>query len=491
LKKVTVVKQGDRPRVGLVGFLHETNTFAQTRATYDSFVMADAWPGLLVGAEIMSQTKGKNLPIAGFVKASLSSWELVPLLWCSCAPCGPVTTKAYEKIVHDILLLIEQQGPFDALYLDLHGAMVAEHVDDGEGELLSRIRQHVGMAMPIVCNLDFHANISDQMTELSSAITIYRTYPHVDMAETGARTATILASLLEGQMSASVMAKHDMPIAMTDQYTEEGLLSGIMDWIKQQDTAAAHVEFAPGFPLADVSFCGPTIVAYAESEQKAQGLLEAALDHIRPYYAQPTQKLYCVEEAYNEYMRLNVSKPVIWADVQDNPGCGGEGNTIGILQFLHSNEAKDVLLGIMCVPETAVQAHAAGVGAELYADLGDEGGLYGPALHVRVVVEALSNGRFVGSGAFYKGCAFELGPMACLRLGDIRVLVSSRPQQAADKAMFNHMGIEPEQVKLLVLKSAVHFRAAFSEMADSMWLIKSPGVAPSDPADLKYSRAFQ
>src|SRR5215468_6730814 len=172
-------------RIAVGGFQHETNTFAPQQATWEEFVRADAWPPLLRGPEMIAGVEGFNIPMAGAVKrlAELGH-EVVPLAWAAAAPASYVTEDAYEKMWALFDEDIRKLGPFDAIYLDLHGAMVAENTEDGEGELLKRIRKIVGGAMPIVASLD-------------SALVGYRTYPHIDMAVTGKRAAELLDRLLK------------------------------------------------------------------------------------------------------------------------------------------------------------------------------------------------------------------------------------------------------------------------------------------------------
>ena len=187
-------------RIAIAGFLHETNTFVQRHTGMDAFLTADAWPGLVQGNALLNEVAGANIAIAGFIKEAVAhSHVLLPLLWTSANPSGPVTQHAYEKIWAMLAHELEQAMPVDALFLDLHGAMVAEHVDDGEGELLERIRDIIGADVPIVAALDFHANISPRMVALSDALTVYRTYPHVDMSDTGRRAAVVLQRILAGE----------------------------------------------------------------------------------------------------------------------------------------------------------------------------------------------------------------------------------------------------------------------------------------------------
>ena len=185
-------------RVAIGGFMHETNTFAPSNATYQMFERADSWPALVEGAAMAEATAGVNIAIAGFVEAADTlGFELAPLLWCNAGPSAYVTDDAFERISTRIADLARQAGPIDAIYLDLHGAMVTESFEDGEGELLARVRAAIGPDIPLIASLDLHANVTDAMVRHADALVGFRTYPHIDMAETGTRTARLLKRILE------------------------------------------------------------------------------------------------------------------------------------------------------------------------------------------------------------------------------------------------------------------------------------------------------
>ena len=178
------------PKVAVGGFQHETNTFAPVKATFEAFEKADGWPGLSRGESLFNAVDGINIPAAGFIEVAKSAgWDLYPTLWTSASPSAQVTVEAFERISGMILQDIESAMPLDAVYLDLHGAMVAEHHDDGEGELLRRVRSVIGPDVPLIVSLDLHANVTPLMAELADRLVIYRTYPRIDMADTGTRAA--------------------------------------------------------------------------------------------------------------------------------------------------------------------------------------------------------------------------------------------------------------------------------------------------------------
>src|SRR3954451_22018363 len=171
-------------RIAVGGFLHETNTFAPTKATYDGFLHGGGGSPVGRGPKLLEKMRNINVGIAGFIPAAEAmGWELVPTIWCAASPSAHVTKDAYERVANKIVDGIGAAGAIDAVYLDLHGAMVAEHIDDGEGEIIARVRKLIGPALPLVVSLDLHANVTPRMVERSDALIAYRTYPHIDMAD--------------------------------------------------------------------------------------------------------------------------------------------------------------------------------------------------------------------------------------------------------------------------------------------------------------------
>src|SRR6266702_7767712 len=185
-------------RIAVGGFLHETNTFAPTKATFADFQHGGGWPAMTQGDDVLRVMRRINVGLAGFVDiAEANGWELIPTIACGACPSAHVTSDAYERIVKVMVEGIAAAGRLDAVYLDLHGAMVTDHLDDGEGEILARVRKVIGKDLPLVVSLDLHANVTPQMVEQADALIAYRTYPHGDMADTGRASAKHLALLLK------------------------------------------------------------------------------------------------------------------------------------------------------------------------------------------------------------------------------------------------------------------------------------------------------
>jgi microcystin degradation protein MlrC len=479
-------------RIAIGGVQHETNTFASSRATFEEFVHADAWPGLSRGAALIDSVRGINLPIAGFVERALhDGHELKPLLWCSAQPSGPVTRDAFERIAFILLEDLAAVLPVDAVYLDLHGAMVAEHCDDADGELLRRVRDLVGEKTTVVASLDLHANVSQTMLEQASALIAYRTYPHVDMAQTGARAASLIPRIAKTPPLKRALEHARFLMPLTSQCTLIEPCRSLMARAAELERGPIlSLHFTPGFPLADVAECGPCVFGYGTDDSIRAAVAELAEDVARSEAAAATH-FWGIEDAVRralEVARVGLG-PVILVDTQDNPGAGGNGDGTSIIKALISARAEDVVAGLICDPDCARQAHAAGIGARLRVSLGGKSGFPGETpIEAEFRVESLGDGRFTGTGPFYLGTRMDLGPMACLAIDGVRIVVASRKQQAADQAMFRHVGIEPAQQRILVLKSSVHFRADFGDLASEILIVEAPGPSPADPSRLPFRK---
>jgi microcystin degradation protein MlrC len=248
---------------------------------------------------------------------------------------------------------------------------------------------------------------------------------------------------------------------------------------------------APGFPAADVPECGPSVFGYGRDadalESAARVLYGTALER-EPEFA---LDLIGLDEVVRLARDADIPRghPLILADTQDNPGAGGNADTMSLLQGLIAANVEGVLAGVIWDADSAARAHEAGVGANIELALGAHSGFAGETpLVARFAVERLGDGRFLGTGPFYRGGRFELGPMALLRAGSTRIVVSSRKQQAADAAMFRHVGAEPGDARVLVLKSSVHFRADFGDMASRIVIVEAPGPNVADPSRLPFTR---
>eukprot|EP00887_Chlorella_sp_A99_P003817 scaffold32.g3817.t1 len=480
-------------RIGIGGFQHETNTFAPSKATWEDFAeKGGGWPKLATGPTILTAVAGANIPVTGFIEA-MREHTLIPTTWAAASPSGPVTQDAFERISALILDGLRQALPLDAVYLDLHGAMVTAHMDDGDGELLRRVRDVVGPDVPIVASLDLHANVTQAMVAHADGLICFRTYPHVDMAATGRRVAAFLARRLGG-MPRPCVALRSLPFLIpicwqsTDMEPARGL------YTRLEEIEARHaisLSFAPGFPAADFPECAPTVWAYGTTQQQADAVADEMASAVVKVESNFGGKIYSPDEAVRTAMRMTIgaTKPVVIADAQDNPGAGGSSDTTGILRALLRNGAQNTAIGLIVDADAALAAHRAGAGSRLRIALGGHSGIAADApLTAEFIVEKISDGRFDTHGPFYRGCHMDLGPSACLRFNDVRIVVASNKVQLADQAMFRFAGIEPTQAAILVVKSAVHFRADFAPIAHDILVCAAPGSMLMDTAKQPWTR---
>ncbi|MBX9944779.1 MAG: M81 family metallopeptidase [Reyranella sp.] len=487
-------------RIAVGGFQHETNTFAPQQATWEEFVRADAWPPLLRGPEMIAGVEGFNIPIAGAVKrlAELGH-EIVPLAWAAAAPASYVTADAYEKMWALFDEDLRKHGPFDAVYLDLHGAMVAENTEDGEGELMARIRGIVGHELPIVASLDYHANLTPEMAKLATALVGYRTYPHIDMAVTGRRAVELLDKLLKEKRPVyKAYRQLDFLIPLVWQCTFIEPAKAIFDLVgeleageKSHNQGIVSVTHTPGFPPADIAQCGPALVVYGHDKEAVEAAADKLAATVKAQEKAFNGELLDPDAAALRAIELSktAKKPIVLADVQDNPGAGGTSDTVGLLAALMRHKAKGAVIGMIVDEAAAKAAVETGEGKIMRRGIGAVVGYAGETPVVadwRVV--KLSDGIFTGTGPFYGGAKFQIGPMALVtdEASGVSAVLACKRIQAADQEMFRTVGVEPAKVPILALKSTVHFRADFQPIAETILVVQSPGAHITDPVDMPY-----
>jgi microcystin degradation protein MlrC len=485
-----------RPRIAIAGFQHETNTFAPLPTRFEDFARGGAWPGLTTGGQVIEVFAGLNIPLGGFIGAA-EGFELVPVLWAGAEPGSYVEQAGFDRIAGMICDGVAAAGAIDGVYLDLHGAMVTEDFEDGEGELLRRVREVVGPYLPVAVSLDLHGNMTPEFAARASSVAIYRTYPHVDMAETGARAAALLREeLTRGEPFAKAFRQAGFIPPITDQSTRRepgarlyGLLPGLAG------AGVSSVDFAFGFPPADIWHCGPSVFAHGADQGSVDRAAAAMLAAVHAAEGEFGNPLVPAGEAVRRAMALSAgaTRPVVICDPQDNPGAGAVGDSTGLLAALLDEGAAAACIGMIWDPDSAAQAHAAGDGATIEAGIGGRfPELGGPPVRVRAEVECLSDGHFTFTGSMYGGATANLGPMACLRVregqGDLRIVVGSARAQNADQEIFRAVGIEPGAQKIVVVKSAVHFLADYEPIAVEVIFADAPGANPCALDRIPYRR---
>lgn len=480
-------------RIAIGGFLHETNTFNPVKTTYYEFEQADCWPAITHGEQIFDTFQKQNIALCGYIhEARKHKVELVPLLWCSALPGGVVKQDAFKGICESLCYKLQQSLPVDAVFLDLHGAMVTEELEDAEGHLLQEVRKVVGDKVPIVVSLDYHANVTRAMFHHASLLTSYRQYPHTDIFETGQRAYQLTAQLIAFPHRYHFKAIKHFPrlIPLPWQSTKLEPAASIEAYIKNKEAEeGVSLSFCPGFPLADVSEVGLCFWGYGANEEHITDLIAEGSLMLTEKIPEFFGEIHSIEDAIHHYHK-NASKRkcIIWADAQDNPGAGSDCASIAIAHaIIHDNMITTALMGVVYDPKAAKAALEKGPSQLITLAIGKNVTEHDPApLRETFEIKAIHQTPVVGTGNYYKDCEMEVGPTIWLHCKGLDLVISSKPVQAADQAIFTNLGIKLEDYKLIVLKSAVHFRAAFEEIADEILVVESPGISYLDFHKLHY-----
>jgi microcystin degradation protein MlrC len=479
--------------IAVGGFHHETNCFVPARTDFEYFAAHRDRPPLVRGPDVIQWLSNTSFALSGFLSQLGSAHDYAPLVWASGGAGGYVTRDAFERIAGELVGTLSRAMPVDAVYLDLHGAMVTEDFEDAEGELLRRVRAAVGERVPIVISLDYHANVTPEMVRYTDGLVGYQTYPHVDRKETGQRAAKVLAAVIaRGRPGGRALHKTPFLIPLNAQCTMMEPSKTIIEKAARLEGGdVLNVSYLAGFPPSDLYHCGPSVVVHAYTQAQADAAADALAREIalrEPEFAQPLLE---PDDAVRQAMRIaaDALRPVVLADTQDNPGAGGSGDTTGLLEALVRNGAQQVALGIFCDAEAAAAAHRAGENAEVSIALGGKSGPEGVTPYAaKFRVARLGDGRMRTTGPSVGGRDIDLGPMALLRVGGVSVVVSSKRMQAHDQAPFRHLGVEPKEQKILALKSTVHFRADFQPIAQEVLVVLAPGGYVADATKYPFKR---
>ena len=480
-------------RIAIAGFMHETNCFVPDPTDYDDFAYPADRPGMPRGDDMLAEFEEKGAATAGFMAGNDGNHEIYPLLWASATPGGAVTRRAYEMISSELVSRLSQALPVEGVYLDLHGAMVSEEFEDGEGELLRRVRAVVGEEIPIVISLDYHANVTPEMVCEADAILPYRTYPHIDQYETGQRAAVAMKRLLiDGRPPGRALRHLPFLLPLNFQCTLVEPTKGIIEAsITRQTDDMLSLAYLAGFPPADLRHCGPTVSVHSYSQEEADAAADEITQAVALKEAKFAEPLLQPDEAVQEAMRLsvNASKPIVLADTQDNPGCGGSADTVGMLAALVRNNAQGAIFGVVKDELAAAAAHDVGVGAEIELDLGGRTDLPGvEPFRGRFTVDVINDGRYQTTGPVSQGKPYDVGLSALLAIGGVKVAVSSRRVQALDRMVFENFGVDLTMQKIIVLKSTCHYRAHFDPIAETTFAALAPGGHGANPAKFAFSK---
>ena len=458
------------PKVALMGMILESNRHSPpaSRADFESLTWAS-------GEALLEQARGPRPALAtefaAFIRAmdATGPWEPVPLTLAACHPHGPVQEEVFAAYWAEIAPGLSPD--LDAVYLCHHGAMVATHLDDPDGELAERVRTAVGPDVPIIQTLDLHGNISDRMCENIDVMCGYRTNPHVDMIERGEEAAHHLRRILAGQADPKIAhVKLPLAPASVTLLTADGPYGDMIDYGQRRQAELAgrvlNVSVFGNFIFSDVPENGVSVVVTAREDQAVADELAheiAAFGWARR--ERFVKSLTPLQEAVGLALQSDRA-PVIFSDSGDNPGGGGSGRTTELLAALNAVEAQNTFYGSFHDPELAAEAHALGPGADFTARFNRSRGnasweQWDAPFEAEARVLALHDGEVTGRLGIFAGRHLHLGPSALLQIGGIKVVVISDRAQTADPVLFEMFGLDIGDAQTICVKSRGHFRAGF------------------------------
>ena len=488
MKKKLMVKI----RVATGGILHETNTFAKTRAGYEDFMSRRAL-GMAEGAAMLKQFRGVRIPVGGFIKeAERSGMELVPIIWTFAQPSGKVRHSAYTRLRDRFLAGLKKAMPVDGVLLDLHGAMVTDRCDDVEGDFLRRIRQIVGPETPIMATLDLHANITSLMAKEADALIGYDTYPHVDCRERGVEAARLMASAIREKIR-PVIAFRKIPLLIPPP-RQCTLLPPMADIFKivhkmEKEPGVLAITLSGGFPFADIRDAGVSVVVMTDGSKKlAEMLADKLAKEVWNRRKKFRVRLTPVRDAIAYALRTGKG-PIVLADGSDNPGGGAPCDGTVMLKALVEANVPSAVVAVIADPEAV--AAAGKVGAGKYATLkigGKTDRLHGAPLTLTGLVKWVGKKSYVNKGPMMKGLRVDMGSTALFIVNNVEIILTEKRFQPWDAEAIRCMGIEPRKRLLVGLKSAVHYRSSYQDMAAKIFEVDTPGIHTPDLSRYRFRK---
>ena len=475
---------------------HETNTFSPVPTPLARFGNG---PGPLCGEAAIRAYRGTGTGLGAYLDlAEREGAEIVLPIAAGASPSGPVENAAYQHIT-DAICEAAAKGGFDGIMLDLHGAMVTETLEDGEGQFLKRLRA-VDPKTPIAVALDMHANLYDEIVTCATVVTGYRTYPHIDAYQTARLAGEILLRTLRGEVR-PVMVWGNAPMLPhimrqgTDDHPNQAL---------QRRCAAMSGEGAlaaslfTGFPHADIANAGISAVVVTDGDR---GLAEALRDELLDRaWVEREAFVYQIEPLPNSVARAKAMPPkaagdgpIVLLDHYDNCASGGTMDTTAVLAEILRQGLEDVAVFAIYDPMAVEQAIAAGIGAQVTLSIGGKIEMpaiaaENPSLTVTGRVKTISHGRYRNRGPMAQGVEMDMGPSVVIDTGAQEIALISRHVEPTDLNCFLALGIDPRQKRYLMLKSRIHWRAALGAAAKAVVDCAGLGVCTSDYRQLDFRK---
>jgi microcystin degradation protein MlrC len=493
-----------RPRIAILGFSIECNRFAPvaTKAHFGYFTGAD----LIAEARLPAPRMLGEIP--GFVADmdAAGAWDPVGIAFAAAEPNGPVDHPFFIEVMGEIerRLTATAALPVDAVYICEHGAAITTEDDDPDGALFALVRRIVGDDVPIAATLDLHANISERMVTSIDAFIGYRTNPHLDMRERGEEAAQAIREMLPkgdkpGTKTERAFIRLPIVPPTVTMLTAAGPYADMINYGQTKiGPEIMNVSVMGGFAFSDTAKNGLTVVVTARRDRRNRSAAQTVAQEIANFGWDNRERfvphLTSLDDAIAKAKAASEDSALpalAFADVADNPGGGGRGNTTYLLRALVDSGVKGVLFGIFFDPPLAEEAHRLGLHYQFDAQFNrDETTQFSEPWSAPARVVALSNGECVGRRGIYAGMSLNMGPCAALRVGGVTIVVVSQRRQCADPIFFEMLGLDIAQARVVVVKSRGHFRGGFDEFFKHEQIVEVdlPGLTSPMLANFEWGR---
>jgi len=488
----------DNPRIAVLGFAIECNRFAPVTTAEDFDQDVD-----IRGNRIVSEARsGKSITmpdLPGFFTEMdrTGNWTPVPLRVSLAQPGGPVEEQFFKSYLAEIETGLKSVLPVDAIFVSCHGAALAQGTDDPDGDLFEMLRRVAGPDVPIVSVFDLHANVSRRMTDNLSVFVGYLENPHTDIHERGVEAAKHMRELLTGTRTAVEMVKIPLVPPQIALLTARGPYADLINYGQTKVGGdILNVSVMAGFAYSDSPKNGLTAVVTARNGNR-KAAADLSLDIARRAWGMKERfkrEMMTLADAVQHATAIGRDrrrKPIILADVADNPGGGGRGNTTFLLRALKAARAQGVYFGVFNDAALAAKAHELGEGAIFNASFNtQEHQEFSLPFDCEAKVVKLSDGQYVGRRGVLKNVSADMGPSALLDLGGIQIVVISNRCQCMDPCQFEMFGLDIAQARTVVVKSRGHFRGGFDEFfkPEQIYEIDCPGLTSPVLANFTWTK---
>ncbi len=464
------------------GIEHETNSFSPIKTNLEHF----RENYLFEGEDILHHFKGTHTPIGAFLDfASETKSDVFPTIATSAVPSGIITPETYlylkDRLLKGMRDGLATYGKLDGVLLDLHGAMVAANAPDAEGDILRSIREIVGPDVPVASTLDLHANVTDDMVKFATGLFGYNTYPHIDGYERGLEAGRFVARLLNKEISpVSVVVRPPIAPAVVPARTGWGPLKKLMAeaFAYEKEPGVLNASVYGGFVYSDIRESGLAFVVTTDNDPgKARRIANELAGKAWQLRREFVANMKTPAEAVR-YAMAAPRGPIVLADVADNTGGGASGDGTEILRELIKQDAQDA--AVVTIPDAAAVAEAfrVGIGGKFDFLVGGKfDDKHGAPVQVTGTVRLLSDGAFVHRGPMSTGVKTSMGRAAVVKCRGVSVVVNEKRFQPLDAEVARSLGIEPSNMKIVVVKSAVHYRACYEPIAAEIIEVDGPGLS--------------